>query len=150
MHAGTQMAKLFYYLIKHYGRAKTMSYLKRVGDWLLFLLHYPFTLCSTIQIAQTTLPNDLLASMINWNLARSEYQVLTTETSLKEGVVAEFDAIIDDAPEVPQMAMEQARAYAERLGANLASASQGHAFVNGKHFDMDDVSGVRLRVKYLS
>jgi UDP-glucose:glycoprotein glucosyltransferase len=31
-----------------------------------------------------------------------------------------------------------AMTWAERLSTSLGTASQGHVFVNGKHFDMDD------------
>jgi UDP-glucose:glycoprotein glucosyltransferase len=33
-----------------------------------------------------------------------------------------------------------ARAWCERLGATSGSSPSGHGFVNGKHFDMNDVS----------
>jgi hypothetical protein len=35
--------------------------------------------------------------------------------------------------------LERARSYVERLGAGQAVSPTGHGFVNGKHFDMDDV-----------
>lgn len=35
--------------------------------------------------------------------------------------------------------LERARAYASRLDASLSAFPRGHAFVNGKHFELDDV-----------
>ena len=40
--------------------------------------------------------------------------------------------------------LDRARAYANRLDATASAHPLGHAFVNGKHFDLDDVS-IRAR-----
>lgn len=37
------------------------------------------------------------------------------------------------------IAVEKIASYVDRLGASLDLSPQGHVFVNGKHFDMDDV-----------
>jgi hypothetical protein len=40
--------------------------------------------------------------------------------------------------------VEKARAYNTRLGMNQDSSRIGHAFINGKYFEMDDVRCRRL------
>ena len=46
--------------------------------------------------------------------------------------------------------LEKQRAYAARLQTTLASAQNGHAFFNGKHFDLDDVRRPPLMLTYSS
>lgn len=47
-----------------------------------------------------------------------------------------FDTIVNADGDAP---LEKIKAYVERLGATLATAAGGHAFLNGKHMDMNDV-----------
>ena len=47
-----------------------------------------------------------------------------------------FDTIVNADGDAP---LEKIKAYVDRLGASLASAPGGHAFLNGKHMDMNDV-----------
>jgi hypothetical protein len=55
----------------------------------------------------------------------------------REDVIS-FDAIINAVEN--DGIYEKVRHYTHRLSVDLASAPQGHAFVNGKHFDLNDVS----------
>lgn len=76
-------------------------------------------------------------------------------------VIADLDAILDgtydeaksdrqgedesenkDKPARPNTVerLERAHLYAQRLDATSDSCPTGHAFINGKHFDLDDVS----------
>lgn len=57
-----------------------------------------------------------------------------------EGATIDFDTIVRGGSEEDEIRMAQARGYSHRLGTTLASSSLGHAFLNGKHFVMDDVS----------
>lgn len=83
----------------------------------------------------------LLRPNIDWAVARSEFNALITEyPPLDEEVPMNFDTVIDGTPDQSDDRLDRARDYALRLDANLASCPTGHGFVNGKHFDMDDVS----------
>lgn len=56
----------------------------------------------------------------------------------------DFDTVIGihDSPsgDTLSTAVEKARRYANRLGANLKSSPLGHAFINGKHANIAEVS----------
>lgn len=71
-------------------------------------------------------------------MVRAEFDALIiNDTRRKEDVSVDFDVIIGGGVDT-DMNLDKARIYAERLGVAKASP-KGHAFVNGKHFDMDDV-----------
>jgi hypothetical protein len=72
---------------------------------------------------------------VNWKVARQEFESLINQVELAEGQdrVLSFDEVINGPPP------DNARAYALRLQADAASSLTGHAFVNGKHFDIDEV-----------
>lgn len=77
---------------------------------------------------------------MDWQLVKAEFNTLVSE--LEDDVEIDFDSII--APSTTETdayaeVLEKARGYASRLNIDLESASQGHGFVNGKHFDMNDV-----------
>ncbi|KAL6299204.1 glycosyltransferase family 24 protein [Sparassis latifolia] len=116
---GARMARLFYYLIENFGRAKTMSFLK--------------------SLSQIDIPIQRLTPTVNWGLVRSEFGNLLTESKQPgEGVITNLDTILHGGTESPGFGLDKARAYAARLGVTLTSASQGHAFVNGKHLVLND------------
>jgi hypothetical protein len=66
--------------------------------------------------------------------AYNELVKLKEETS--EDLSLPFDSVIQLAAEEK---IGRAREYSRRLGATASSFPGGHAFVNGKHFDFDDV-----------
>lgn len=73
-------------------------------------------------------------------MVRYEFNELaSSETPREEAVITDFDAIIGGLLKNPTAPLDNIHHYTERLGATLGSSPQGHAFVNGKHFDMDDV-----------
>ncbi|EJC97612.1 uncharacterized protein FOMMEDRAFT_171561 [Fomitiporia mediterranea MF3/22] len=147
---GKKMARLFYYLINSFGRAKTMGFLSRVG--------------------QINVPPQFLNPEVDWDLVRREFAELQRENALLEDEekrvpVVDFDSILDGSYEEPKSEdesesesraeaeteaqieitkptigeqIERAHLYAQRLDATPASCPSGHAFVNGKHFDLDD------------
>ncbi|KAI5117547.1 hypothetical protein M0805_004373 [Coniferiporia weirii] len=141
---GRKMARLFYHLIDTYGRAKTMKFLARV--------------------AQIQMPVHLLAPTVDWSLVRREFSELQPQNPTDEGTaVPNLDDILNGNDEETKADTEgsednedgegedggknhvnlaervkRAHAYAERLDATSASCPTGHAFVNGKHFDLDD------------
>jgi hypothetical protein len=57
----------------------------------------------------------------------------------KEDSEANFDSIIEG---VTGISLEKAQSYAKRLGVTSESNAEGHAFVNGKHINMDGVSSL--------
>ena len=67
--------------------------------------------------------------------------LLARKADLAETVERDLDAILAGT----EGDLEKQRAYAARLGATLATAPQGHVFFNGKHYDLDDVSGRVVR-----
>lgn len=112
------MATLFYWLIDNYGRSTTMSFFKQLTD-------------------AAYLP----ASTVDWALVESEFSHLVaskTHTGGEDWVPPTFAAAMDGEAAVVAR-VEKARAYAERLSLDVASSPQGHAFVNGKHLELDDV-----------
>ncbi|KAI0948225.1 hypothetical protein AcW1_009797 [Taiwanofungus camphoratus] len=116
---GTRMARLFYFLIEHFGRAKAMEFLRYVS--------------------QAEVPMQYLKPTVDWALVRSGFRSLvTTSGPLGEGVTTNLDSILGGLDRQSGAQLAKVRDYAVRLGTTLASAPQGHAFVNGKYFDLDD------------
>lgn len=88
-------------------------------------------------------PSDL-PSKIDWSLVRSSYEALTdaepkdgeVKVELADILAGKISSSSDYAPP-----LENARLYAERLDARIEGGGRegGHAFINGRHFDVDDV-----------
>ena len=84
---------------------------------------------------------------VDWSILESELKALP-QPSLREEdepVDHDFAAILrgevkGDLAERLEKAVE----YVKRLDASLESCPTGHAFVNGKHFDLSDVGSVAL------
>ncbi|PCH34985.1 glycosyltransferase family 24 protein [Wolfiporia cocos MD-104 SS10] len=115
---GARMARLFYYLMEHFDRTKTMAFLKN--------------------ISQADRPAESLKPTVDWGLVRAAFNYLLANSDpLDESIPTDLDEILAE-NEHTNVVLDKARTYAERLGASLLAASQGHAFVNGKHFDLDD------------
>ena len=137
------MARLVYWLMDHLGPAETLKYLTAVS--YLFLPSRRRTHTQT-KIAQVDVPMPFMGPTVDWKLARTEFAKLIDEFVQKDDVPedfpasVEFEAILSDTTEAMQEKLEKAKRYAKRLRADLASAPQGHVFVNGKHFNLDDVS----------
>lgn len=116
------MARLFFWLVEHVGREHTMDLIRR--------------------ISQVDRPVHLITPNVEWDLVRQEFK--RTVQALGETSEAvtngDLDSILNEDTEETRVTFEKARSYARRLGADLTSASQGHTFVNGKHFNLDDVS----------
>ncbi|KAJ7651981.1 glycosyltransferase family 24 protein [Mycena polygramma] len=115
---GAKMARLFYHSVRNYGRKRTMGFLKKVGS-------------SFVGVGRE--------QRIDWDVVKAEFaaELLDNAPPSDESGSLDFEAIVrGDGPET--LSLERGRSYAERLGASLASSSKGHAFVNGKHLDLDD------------
>ncbi|KAH8113837.1 UDP-glucose:glycoprotein glucosyltransferase-domain-containing protein [Phellopilus nigrolimitatus] len=121
-----KMARLFYHLLDTYGRAKTMAFLAQVG--------------------QIQMPVHLLAPTVDWDLVRHQFKELQQTASDEQGAKKPKFSIDDifDGNEDGERGLalteriEKAHAYAQRLDATPGSCPTGHAFVNAKHFDLDD------------
>jgi UDP-glucose:glycoprotein glucosyltransferase len=88
------------------------------------------------QISQFDFQRPVMSANVDWNLVLSEFKTLMAE----EGLDTDLISIISGKQDGTEEMIQRAQAYTARLGADLASAPQGHVFVNGKHFDLDDVS----------
>ena len=134
---GAQMARLFYWLIEHVGRTKAMSLFSKVGAHIS-CASMSHLLIHNMKVAQLQVPVELLTYNVDWDVLRAEFNVLVAD--LEED--ADFDSIINPPMELTEYTevLEKAKRYAKRLSTDLESATQGHAFVNGKHFELNDVS----------
>ena len=76
-----------------------------------------------------------LKPSVDLSLVCSAFTSLTRkEDGLPEGLETDLDKIFAGT----EGDLGKQRAYALRLGTSLASAPDGHAFFNGKHFNLDD------------
>lgn len=79
---------------------------------------------------------------VQWEAVRTIYDRLleAQEEEKPDELIPSLTSIFGDQSEeiVP---FEKIGLYADRLGASLAKSPGGHAFFNGKHFDVNDVSG---------
>lgn len=85
---------------------------------------------------------DLVDDFIDWSVISAEYADLVETVPLKdeEEIALSFEAVINGEFDGSQRMLDGAKAYAQRLDATLLSCPTGHAFLNGKHLDVDNVS----------
>lgn len=135
------MARLFYYLIKNYGRKKTLAFLAPVCTTqnrhatLVFLKN-------SIQLAQIQLPPHLQTFSVNWLAVSASYNALI-EAELEQNPEApkpDLESILEGSDADTEPPFDRIAAYTERLDATHATSLLGHVFFNGKHLDMNDVS----------
>ena len=93
-----------------------------------------------MQIAQIQLPIELTTPSVDWSQAKSEFDALVQSEPLEGGIATDFNAIVSGEAGEGEERLERAAAYARRLDTRITADEDGHAFVNGKHFVMDDVS----------
>jgi UDP-glucose:glycoprotein glucosyltransferase len=79
------------------------------------------------------------SSTIDWPVVQSQFDDFLAfesqngndaQTNLESLIGTEGSLVVD---------LNKTRGYAERLGVKLSHSPTGHAFVNGKYFEMDDV-----------
>ncbi len=94
------------------------------------------------QVVQSGSPFDLPDNEIDWTLVRAEYAsvVKAMPSDDDKEPALEFESVINENSEVAELRLKGARAYAWRLDARPSTSPTGHAFLNGKHFPVDDVS----------
>ncbi|KDR79892.1 hypothetical protein GALMADRAFT_242006 [Galerina marginata CBS 339.88] len=116
---GKKMARLFYHLIKNFGRKKSLDFMK--------------------SISQVQLPPDLQTPRVDWHTVKQAYEQLV-EAEREEKPDAEYphldSILVGEAGDVAPL--DKIAVYTERLGSTLAHSKQGHAFFNGKHFDINE------------
>lgn len=101
------------------------------------------------------MPLHLVSATIDWTVLRRQFTELQRQLAREDDPrpLADLDSILngtyeedsaDDENAVGKATTSEridgAHLYAERLDATPASCPTGHAFINGKHFDLDDVS----------
>ncbi|KAI0353822.1 glycosyltransferase family 24 protein [Trametes cingulata] len=113
---GARMARLFYWLMDAVGADETRAFF--------------------LSLAQRGVPIEQLTPRVDWQQVDAHFNQLLAKHAddLPEGAETDLDAILEGT----EGDLDAARAYAARLGATLEAAPQGHAFVNGKHYDLDD------------
>lgn len=81
-----------------------------------------------------------MSPYVDWSLAKLTFEDLQNAQADSEGheALVTFDSVINGEIEGLSEKIGKAREYAKRLDASLESCITGHAFFNGKHFDMDD------------
>ena len=134
------MARLFYYLIKNYGRKKTLAFLAPVRTTQNGRATHVF-LRNPIQLAQMQLPPHLQTSSVNWLAVSTSFNALiAAELEQDPGAAKpDLESIVEDGNADTQPPFDRIAAYTERLDATHASSPLGHVFFNGKHLDMSDV-----------
>ncbi|KAH6906727.1 hypothetical protein BKA70DRAFT_1372357 [Coprinopsis sp. MPI-PUGE-AT-0042] len=106
---GKKMARLFYHLIKTYGRKKTISFLHTLLDL-------------TLPPQLETIPT------VRWFTVQEAYNELVAAS---EGITpTPFEEVL----KTPLELEEKLVAYHRRLATTLSSSKTGHAFFNGKHY----------------
>ncbi|KZT24849.1 glycosyltransferase family 24 protein [Neolentinus lepideus HHB14362 ss-1] len=117
---GKKMARLFYWLVKNYGRAKTMGFMRKISQLQVHPQHATPT--------------------VNWNTVREEFAGLVSseEPPTEDFVPPDLEAVLEATIESNSQDINAVAEYSRRLGATLSASPSGHAFVNGKHYDLDD------------
>jgi hypothetical protein len=77
----------------------------------------------------------LQTSSVDWALVRFAFHDLVYAS--KPNLAVDFDSIVEGTAE-DVVDLDKIRAYAQRLG---VTSQRGQVFVNGKHIDLDEVSG---------
>ncbi|KAH8978341.1 UDP-glucose:glycoprotein glucosyltransferase-domain-containing protein [Lactarius akahatsu] len=113
---GARMARVFYYLTENYGRGATMRFFSAVLDL-----------------------QDKGEPELDWSHVKAQFEALTGSEEIHGGgEVLSFDVLAGSTSEVFEARIDKARAYAQRLGTDAASSPNGHTFINGKYYALDD------------
>ena len=125
---GARMARLFYHILENFGSAETFAFFYHVRTSLPACYTRP----DLYQVSQS----DPARETVDWTITRATYNaILARKPDLPDDVERDFDEILAGSAGD----LEPLRAYAARLSTDLASAPDGHAFFNGKHYELDDV-----------
>jgi hypothetical protein len=81
---------------------------------------------------------------VNMTHARAVFEGLNlAETLVEGGEKRTWDEVVSTESESSVTTITKAREYARRLDIDLESSSGGHAFINGRHYDVNDVRARR-------
>lgn len=95
-------------------------------------------------MSQVEAPLATLSPTVDWSLVRSVFNMMLLDVEDAEIASVKLDDILGDESGSFNGVLEKVQVYSKRLGTNLLSSPHGHAFVNGKHFDLDDVRDMRI------
>ncbi|KAG7094908.1 hypothetical protein E1B28_005714 [Marasmius oreades] len=119
---GMKMARLFYYLVQNHGRKNTMEMLRKVS--------------------QLQIPPDSQTPSVNWKDVRSAFADLMADSDPEK--VVDFEQLLSgkslegsEMLDKIQVSIVKSNDYARRLGLE-ENGGKGHAFVNGRYFEMGD------------
>lgn len=133
----------------------TRLYQPRTSSLLILPYYLVFIIASLLRkVSQShSLKQDSntnIQTKIDWSLIQSSFEALLHNSDSDS--VADADAEEAESPSqfnledilsgntaFHQPPLDQARAYVERLVGTGAGTTPGDAFINGKHFDLDDV-----------
>ncbi len=123
------MARLYYYVLQNFGPTETLAFLRtrRVSSPVCVVL-----ICLPAISKGHAAPRP---PSVDWSLVRQAFDALLAARDDAETVETDLDTILEGT----EGDLKKQRAYATRLSTTLESASQGHVFFNGKHFELDDV-----------
>jgi UDP-glucose:glycoprotein glucosyltransferase len=87
------------------------------------------------------LPPHLQTHSVNWLAVSTSFDILIKAELEQdpEAIKPDLESILEGSDADTQPPLDQLAAYTERLDATRATSPLGHAFFNGKHFDMGDV-----------
>ena len=128
-----KMARVLYHLTQNYGRVATMRFISSVREPSLRPLP---SLIILYQVLELRGGSEL---ELDWPHVQAQFEAFAASEEIKEGDAMSFDSLAGDASEVFEAKISKARAYAQRLGTDATSSPNGHTFINGKHYVLDDV-----------
>jgi UDP-glucose:glycoprotein glucosyltransferase len=93
------------------------------------------------QLAQMQLPPHLQTFSVNWLAVSTSFDTLIAAELEQdpEAPKPDLESILAGSDADSQPPLDRIAAYTERLDATHATSPLGHAFFNGKHFEMGDV-----------
>ncbi|KAI9428795.1 hypothetical protein H4582DRAFT_2159566 [Lactarius indigo] len=112
---GARMARVLYYLEKKYGRVATMQFFGAILDL-----------------------QDRGEPELDWSHVQRQFDALVGSEEIKGGEELSFDVLAGHTSEFFEVRINKARAYAQRRGTDVASSPNGHTFISGKYYVLND------------
>ncbi|KAI0063832.1 hypothetical protein BV25DRAFT_1801498 [Artomyces pyxidatus] len=111
-----KMANLMVYLVENYGRSLAMQFFGKIMQ-----------------------QSDSQPGEVDMSIVEAQFESLVSFAEPKEdGYKADFESVVAGVADGSEQWIEKARAYAQRLGTSSTSAPNGHAFLNGQYYVLDD------------
>ncbi|KAH9029954.1 hypothetical protein EDB85DRAFT_1489265 [Lactarius pseudohatsudake] len=115
---GARIARVFYYLTEKYGRVATMPFFDAVREPHL-----------------RRLPSLIILGRTRIGLVPRSGAI---RSARRGGEGLSFDILAGGTSEVFEARINKARAYTQRLGTDAASSPNGHTFIKGTYYVLDD------------